>query len=345
MCFAGSWNMTRVHGINLASASILFSLLSLSLACAFWRKANTDGKLTLWWKANKIAMPNPATPGSTGPTITLEDNAQLYNSWAKTYDTDGNVLQQLDALAFEDTVIPLLTSSLSNPPLKILELGCGTGRNTVLLKKYAPRGSVIYATDISEGMMEEARKKLGELVFNGRGSSVGRTSEGEGGEEETRAKWALIDLTTQQKELVEFLRDANACTTSNTDDTEETYKVDALISTLVLEHVPLNSFFPVLSAVLKPGAWAWVTDMHPEMGASRAAFRNAEGVKVTGVSYMHGIEEKLKAAKACGLEIVGQVDERGVGDEEGEVVRRFGERARKWVGRRMFCGMLFRKGA
>ena len=251
-------------------------------------------------------------------TIALDNNSQLYDEWAKVYDSDGNVLQQLDALAFQDTVVYLLSQAAT--PLKILELGCGTGRNTLLLKKHAPAGSTIYATDISQNMMEEAKAKVVA-----------------GGTEESgvAVKWALIDLQTQQRELKAFLADER--------EFEEDDKPDVVVSTLVLEHVGLDPFFGGIGEVLSPGGWAWVTDMHPEMGQSRAAFYKEDGTKVIGVSFMHAIEDKLAAAKAHGLKLIGEVDSRGVGDVEEDALQRFGPRSKKWVGKKMLCGMLFKK--
>ncbi|KAH6919242.1 S-adenosyl-L-methionine-dependent methyltransferase [Coprinopsis sp. MPI-PUGE-AT-0042] len=258
-----------------------------------------------------------STPTSTSQNqINLDNNADLYNEWAKIYDSDGNVLQQLDSLAFNDTVLPLLSSSPSPGPLKILELGCGTGRNTVLLKKHAPDGSTIYAIDISEKMMDEAKRKIDS-------STASNVS----------VKWALIDLQTQQNELETFLTEGSA----------EDNKPDVVISTLVLEHVALDAFFSVVGDVLKPGGWAWVTDMHPEMGEGRASFFKEDGTRVLGVSVMHAIEETVESATKFGLELVGEVDARGVGDVEDEALQRFGPRAKKWVGKKMLCGMMFRK--
>lgn len=257
--------------------------------------------------------------------LALDNNAQLYDEWAKVYDSDGNVLQQLDSLAFHDTVIPLLNQTKT--PLNILELGCGTGRNTVLLKQHAPAGSTIYATDISQNMMEEAKRKIAGLPSDD--GSEGSTSG-------VNVKWALLDLQTQQKELKAFVAGGK-------EELEEADRPDVVISTLVLEHVELDAFFSVVGSMVKPGGWAWVTDMHPEMGQSRAAFYKQDGTKIIGVSFMHAVEDKIRVAKEYGLELVGEVDSRGVGDVEEEALQQFGARSKKWVGKKMLCGMLFRK--
>jgi len=105
-------------------------------------------------------------------------------------------------------------------------------------------------------------------------------------------------------------------------------KVDAVMSTLVLEHLQLGVFFSAIAGVLKEeGGWAWVTDMHTEMGGSRAGFRDGDGRKVNGrkvngMSWNHELEETLEAAGKVGLRLEGDVVEMGVrevGDESGEV--------------------------
>ncbi|TFK22679.1 S-adenosyl-L-methionine-dependent methyltransferase, partial [Coprinopsis marcescibilis] len=265
-------------------------------------------------------------------TIHMTDNAGLYDEWARTYDSDGNVLQMLDSEAFEVVVIPLLRAT--DRPLRVLELGCGTGRNTVRVRGCVPGGSVVYAVDGSAGMVEAARRKIGDLE--------GAEVEAEG-EAKVKVEWALIDLSTQQRELCALLA-ASAGGQVGEGRGEEGWKVDAVVSTLVLEHVELDTFFGLIGMVLKPGGWAWVTDMHPEMGASRAGFRReADGAKVLGSSVNHSIGDTLASSRLCGLELVGEVHEKGVGGQLDQAVERYGPRARKWVGKNIFSAFLFSK--
>ncbi len=114
---------------------------------------------------------------------------------------------------------------------------------------------------------------------------------------------------------------------------------DAIISTLVLEHIPLPVFFSTLSDLLVPGGMALVTNMHADMGRqSQAGFVNEKGVKVRGESFVYSVEETVREAERQGFE-VSDVREREVREEDlvGGVV---GERGRKWVGCRVWYGLV-----
>ncbi|OCL12299.1 hypothetical protein AOQ84DRAFT_373209, partial [Glonium stellatum] len=107
--------------------------------------------------------PKPSTPIQHLPTLAT------YNAWAPIYDTDGNILQAIDDLELT-TLLPDFLSRITSPdphdpatPLRILDLGCGTGRNTAKLLTHAwPPGLDVRVTgvDFSAGMLEVARRKL-----------------------------------------------------------------------------------------------------------------------------------------------------------------------------------------
>ena len=75
---------------------------------------------------------------------------QAYTDWSATYDQDRNLTRDLDEIATRETLANLRCNS-------ILELGCGTGKNTALLAQIGQRVSAI---DFSAGMIEKAREKL-----------------------------------------------------------------------------------------------------------------------------------------------------------------------------------------
>lgn len=75
---------------------------------------------------------------------------QAYNSWAAQYDTDGNKTRDLEAKALGDMLSTISFSS-------VLEIGCGTGKNTGWLLQKAQH---ITAVDLSEEMLSKAKEKI-----------------------------------------------------------------------------------------------------------------------------------------------------------------------------------------
>ena len=78
------------------------------------------------------------------------DIQNAYNQWSGTYDSDENLTRDLDQRVTMDLLGNLHFDS-------ILELGCGTGKNSVFLAKIA---SVVHAVDFSEGMIQKAKEKV-----------------------------------------------------------------------------------------------------------------------------------------------------------------------------------------
>jgi ubiquinone/menaquinone biosynthesis C-methylase UbiE len=73
-----------------------------------------------------------------------------YNSWSQQYDTNENKTRDLEAHALR-TILPGLNFK------NVLEIGCGTGKNTVWLITKAKQ---ITAVDLSEEMLAKAKEKI-----------------------------------------------------------------------------------------------------------------------------------------------------------------------------------------
>ena len=73
-----------------------------------------------------------------------------YNEWSDSYDTDNNLTRDLDQQVTREVLADLHFNS-------ILEIGCGTGKNTTFL---AQIGDSVHALDFSQGMIEKAKEKV-----------------------------------------------------------------------------------------------------------------------------------------------------------------------------------------
>ncbi|MEZ4587954.1 MAG: class I SAM-dependent methyltransferase [Gemmatimonadales bacterium] len=79
--------------------------------------------------------------------------ASAYDRWSAQYDSDRNPTRDLDARVLRDTPLPL-------DGARVVELGAGTGKNSVWL---AERAAQVIALDLSPGMQRVARERSGSL--------------------------------------------------------------------------------------------------------------------------------------------------------------------------------------
>jgi len=78
------------------------------------------------------------------------DIQNAYDEWSQTYDDDENRTRDLDR--------DVIRRQLGNLHFdSILEIGCGTGKNTSFL---AQIGQSVHAIDFSQGMIASAREKV-----------------------------------------------------------------------------------------------------------------------------------------------------------------------------------------
>jgi malonyl-CoA O-methyltransferase len=73
-----------------------------------------------------------------------------YTRWSDTYDSDRNLTRDLDHRATKEALTGLRYQH-------IMELGCGTGKNTAFLTQLGGR---ILALDFSPGMLRQAKLKI-----------------------------------------------------------------------------------------------------------------------------------------------------------------------------------------
>jgi malonyl-CoA O-methyltransferase len=78
------------------------------------------------------------------------DVARVYDLWSASYDDDKNVTRDLDAEVVRRAPLEIAGRN-------VLELGCGTGKNTQWLAAQARR---VVGMDFSAGMLARARERL-----------------------------------------------------------------------------------------------------------------------------------------------------------------------------------------
>ena len=83
----------------------------------------------------------------SAPSMTIRD---AYTKWSRTYDSDRNLTRDLDQIVTE-------TLFRGRQYDSILELGCGTGKNTAFLTRIGRR---ILAVDFSPGMLKKAKARV-----------------------------------------------------------------------------------------------------------------------------------------------------------------------------------------
>lgn len=292
--------------------------------------------------ASAMAAPIPQMEYTRdGFKVKHMDTAEVYDRWAEVlktplpqfpkmnhtlntlqiYDTDGNFLQALDTIEMK-TLLPYLMSQIkpSTSPLKVVDLGCGTGRNTVqlihyLLDESGPRNkrdSSVIGFDVSRGMLDIARARIDEILPPNSTSGI-KTH---------------VDTYNLLTEPTPPLPSQNAT---------------AIISTLVLEHIPLKPFFSTAAAMLNPDqdGYLLITNMHPEMGAiSQAGFIDpVSGEKIRPTSYAHKVQEVVDAAREAGFEVLGEGMRETKVDEE--LAPKLGPRVGKYVGVTVWFGGCF----
>ena len=258
--------------------------------------------------------PIPQEQSSEARKLSYLPTTEAYERWAEVYDSDSNPLQAIDDVELKGLLpkfLDLVEPSENDGTIRIIDLGCGTGRNT--RKLLSTPNADITGLDASGNMLDIARTSceevLSTLPSDQRASII---------------RFSVFDVFVDSRESLGIAA------------------ADGIISTLVIEHIPTKEFFSGASSLLRPGGYLLLTNMHSDMGQkSQAGFKDpSTGEKVRPVSYAHRVEDVLKSAEEHGLQVVGEVVATAV---TGENVSLLGSRAKKWLGVNMWFGMIFQK--
>jgi 2-polyprenyl-3-methyl-5-hydroxy-6-metoxy-1,4-benzoquinol methylase len=73
-----------------------------------------------------------------------------YKIWSEQYDTNENKTRDLEAIALRQILASIKFNAC-------LEIGCGTGKNTIWLEQ---RANTVFAVDLTQEMIEKAKAKV-----------------------------------------------------------------------------------------------------------------------------------------------------------------------------------------
>lgn len=99
------------------------------------------------------------------PAVDRLPTREGYDRWSGCYDTEDNPL-----IALEEPKVAELLGPVRG--LRVLDLGCGTGRHALRL---AAAGANVTAIDFSDGMLAQARKRAGTLPVEFRAHDLTRS--------------------------------------------------------------------------------------------------------------------------------------------------------------------------
>ncbi|KAB8346115.1 hypothetical protein FH972_023163 [Carpinus fangiana] len=294
-------------------------------------------------------------------------NVEAYDKWAASYDSDGNILQAIDTLALQTSLFPALLKHIAPPfalatgqanpdPLRIIDLGCGTGRATLTLLGALSSQSP-QPQDGSMVCQAAARDLIRQMGFNHTRAQTLRSSTPTVHIIGLDASPGMLSVAQRRVAPHTFLANLGLAVTVEfreydvRSSTLDIQPVQAAVSTLVMEHLELPLFFAQLSKCILPGGFAVVTNMHSDMGrvpptmAMVAAASESAGPPsarqalaptgagfldpVTGnkiraaVDYVHTIPDVLAAARHAGFEIAPGTEVEQIKVEDWMFERRF----------------------
>lgn len=198
------------------------------------------------------------------------DVKDAYDAWSATYDTMENWTRDSEGRALREMVPKVLAKRNVKKFNKVLEIGCGTGKNTLFLADCTDQ--LLLSVDFSPEMMNLARTKV-------------------------------RDAGMEHK--VEFLR-ADILDDASWKEISERGPFDLVTFSLVLEHIPqIAPVFARLAPLLTSEGRIYMGELPPcrQYKGTGARFGGQNGEKVKVLVYVHHISEFVKAAEAIGMRI------------------------------------------
>ncbi|OJD24865.1 hypothetical protein ACJ73_03770 [Blastomyces percursus] len=186
-----------------------------------------------------IAITPPATPAN-GKQIKHMDTIDAYDRWAETRARCNHFSRDFTRCSKQIRTAIII---LDVGP-KLIDRGCGTGRNTVPLTRTASATATIVGLEPSSKMLQIARDRVSKFLGTKSAESSASTAleatkeQGVPSTNDGRVSFYLYNLL--HFDAADGGEGGLPATIGN---------VDGVISTLVMEHVPLGKFFEAASGM------------------------------------------------------------------------------------------------
>lgn len=186
---------------------------------------------------------------------------EAYNNWSKTYDEVQNKTRDLEAIALREL--------LANKQIKnVLEIGCGTGKNTEWFVKNVEK---IISVDLSEEMLAKAKSKINS----------------------DKVTFVQADITQDWDFAHGVLRTKNN-------------QFDLIGFSLVLEHIEnLEPIFNKVADSLAVGGYLYIGELHPfkQYNGTKARFETENGTQIVDC-FNHHVSDFVNFGLKNGLKLV-----------------------------------------
>ena len=228
-------------------------------------------------------MKNQALNTPPDATASRLSRIEFYEQWAATSDKDSNIIDLIEDIRLRDWILDLVAKVRQKAPrdgkaLLSLDLGCGTGRSICsMVNARWIRPSMVIGWDANETLLGMARDKC--MAARER-RETGKTG----------IRFECVDF-------------------SDLETLDPNYKgiFHLVVSSRALEHFTLQNFFDVLFWLVRPGGYALVSNVHPDMRSQTPlGFTDGQGKRFECDSYIHRVEDAVAAAQGAGFELLGE---------------------------------------
>jgi SAM-dependent methyltransferase len=245
----------------------------------------------VWSDAKQTMTINLLPRSQPTPVSTSNDVRTGYNQWAMSYDNNVNPTRDLEGKCLRKV---LDTVCLQRPLRRILEIGCGTGKNSAY---FLHEDFISRRSDNTEDEEVVKMKPFYHLGIDLSPEMLTRAQQ-----QFPQGHFKLGDITLPWQQ---FLED---------DEGADEGSFDLVAFSLVLEHIEdLNHIFEETAKVLSKGGLVYLGELHPikQYLGSKARFevsstKNGDGEKTTVVlpCFVHHLTDFTQIAVKYGLQLL-----------------------------------------